>query len=146
MFYSFKKFDGFSTAFRQPNAKSHCKFLHGYALEFNAYFKGELDSNNWVVDFGGLKEFKEILSYWFDHTIVIDKDDSIMNELKELEAKGYLQLRIMNGVGTEKFAEFVGKALMIYLKKHTGDRVKLDRVECWEHSKNMASFSPNETV
>ena len=35
----------------------------------------ELDENNWVVDFGGLKGLKEKLKNQFDHTTCIAADD-----------------------------------------------------------------------
>ena len=57
--YSTKKYGherGLSAAFRQWRAESHCRFMHGYSLEFGFVFGAhELDENNWVVDFGGLK-------------------------------------------------------------------------------------------
>ena len=143
---SYKKFDGFSTCFRQAKADSHCKYLHGYSLEFHCYFAGDLDKCNWVVDFGSFKDFKEKLKYWFDHTTVIDKDDVHKNTFKELQDKGLIQLRIMNGVGCEKFAEFVGKELQQYLIETQGSRIKLEKVLCFEHSKNMASYTPDETI
>ncbi len=34
-----------------------------------------LDDRNWVMDFGGLKAFKEWSEHMFDHTLVIAKDD-----------------------------------------------------------------------
>ena len=54
---------GLSTAFRQWRAHSHCSKLHGYSLAFKFEFgTNELDSTNWVVDFGGLKSLKSIFS------------------------------------------------------------------------------------
>ena len=47
---------GLSAVFRQLHADSHCRFLHGYSLQFKFTFGcDELDEKNWVVDFGGLK-------------------------------------------------------------------------------------------
>ena len=44
-----------STAFRQPFAQSHCKYLHGYRLQAKFWFEADkLDENSWVVDFGSL--------------------------------------------------------------------------------------------
>jgi 6-pyruvoyltetrahydropterin/6-carboxytetrahydropterin synthase len=55
-FKSTKLYDGFSTVFRQPTAEgTHCKFLHGYGTSFRVTFEGELDSRNWVFDYGGMK-------------------------------------------------------------------------------------------
>ena len=63
-YYSSKKYGherGFSAEFRQWKADSHCKYMHGYSLEFEFEFgANELDEKNWVVDFGGLKE----LEFW----------------------------------------------------------------------------------
>jgi 6-pyruvoyltetrahydropterin/6-carboxytetrahydropterin synthase len=75
-FQSTKLVEGFSTCFRQPKAKSHCKFLHGYALKFKIVFQGDLDDCNWVIDFGFMKKSKtKILENdclfsvkeWFDY-------------------------------------------------------------------------------
>src|SRR4051812_23270084 len=53
---------GLSAAFRQHPADSHCNQLHGYALEVSACFEADsLDHRNWVIDFGGLKDFKRWL-------------------------------------------------------------------------------------
>ena len=77
-FISTKRFSGFTCCFRQWRAKhTHCSFLHGYAISFKVYFEGDLDENNWVWDFGGMKRAKnkidgmrpdEWIKYMFDHT------------------------------------------------------------------------------
>ena len=75
---STKKFDGYSTAFRQWRAKhSHCQFVHGYAMEFLVTFEGSLDELNWVCDFGCFKRngIKDHMKYMFDHTTIVAKDD-----------------------------------------------------------------------
>jgi 6-pyruvoyltetrahydropterin/6-carboxytetrahydropterin synthase len=39
---------------------SHCSLLHGYSIGIKLIFESEtLDDRNWVMDFGGLKAFKE---------------------------------------------------------------------------------------
>jgi 6-pyruvoyl-tetrahydropterin synthase len=38
----------------------HCSLLHGYSIGIKLIFESEtLDDRNWVMDFGGLKAFKE---------------------------------------------------------------------------------------
>ena len=59
-YYSTKTYGhniGLSAVFRQPHADhSHCRFLHGYSLQFKFTFgSSDLDHRNWVQDFGGLK-------------------------------------------------------------------------------------------
>ena len=60
---SYKRFIGYSTAFRQWKADSHCSMIHGYAFAFKVWFEGELDDKGWVIDFGCFKRngVKEII-------------------------------------------------------------------------------------
>ena len=78
-YFSLKKYGherGLSAAFRQWRADSHCKFLHGYSLEFEFEFGAhELDERNWVYDFGDCGWIKTFLEQTFDHKLVIDKND-----------------------------------------------------------------------
>ena len=96
---------------------THCKFLHGYAIEFKVTFEGELDYRNWVWDFGGMKRSKtkidgmsakEWMDYMFDHTTVIAKDDPYLEIFSKMHEKGIIQLRVLDGpVGAEKFSEYI---------------------------------------
>ena len=85
---------GLSAVFRQPHADhSHCRFLHGYSLQFKFVFGcNELDHRNWCVDFGGLKPLKQWLEDTFDHQTVIDSNDPMKDELLLLETKGLAQI------------------------------------------------------
>ena len=110
MHYSTKRFSGYSTCFRQWRAThSHCQYLHGYAMEFKVTFDGPLDERNWVMDFGAFKHngIKEHLSYMFDHTTIVAADDPELDQFKHLESQGLIQLRVLDHVGCEKFAEYV---------------------------------------
>ena len=84
---------GLSAVFRQPNAHSHCKFLHGYSLGFKFVFGcGELDERNWVVDFGSLKPLKQWLEKKFDHKLVLALDDPMMMHFNNRPYSGILKL------------------------------------------------------
>ena len=79
-YYSTKTYGtdrGLSCCFRQWRAThSHCSTLHGYSIGIKLTFESEtLDDRNWVMDFGGLKQFKEWAETMFDHTLVIAADD-----------------------------------------------------------------------
>jgi len=150
-FQSTKVFDGFSTVFRQWQAEgTHCRFLHGYAIEFKVTFEGELDHRNWVWDFGGMKRSKtkidgmspkEWMDYMFDHTVVLANDDPEKIFFENLDAKGVIQLRLMDGpVGAERFAEFLYKKLNAFVKFETNNRVRVTRVEFFENRKNTAIY------
>jgi len=127
-----------SCAFRQWKADSHCKFIHGYRLIAKFWFAcHSLDERNWVVDFGGLKDLKNILEKQFDHTLCVAGDDPLLEGFKTLHTAGGCDLRIMpEGVGIEKTAEWCFNAADSYIRKLTNERCWVERVEVWEHEKN----------
>lgn len=141
MHYSTKIIELGSCAFRQPKAKSHCRFVHGYRLTAKFWFAAnELDENNWVVDFGGLKELKNLLQNQFDHTTCISRTDPKLDEFKRLEQAGVCDLRIMDGVGIEKFAEWCHSAADNFVGVITKLRCRCVRVEVFEHENNSAIY------
>ena len=149
-FQSTKLFDGYSTCFRQWKAEdTHCKFLHGYAVSFKVWFEGDLDKRNWVFDFGGMKRAKHKISgmapkdfftHLLDHTTIIAEDDPYLEEFKQLDTDGIIQLRILPATGCERFAEFLYDTINGFLKKETDGRVKATKVEVYEHERNSASY------
>lgn len=131
-----------SCAFRQPFAQSHCKFIHGYRLQAKFWFGcNELDANNWVVDFGGLKELKTTLETVFDHTTIVWREDPELALFKMLGEKGVIDLRIFNdGVGIEMFARFCLNQANELVTKNTNGRCNCIKVEVWEHENNSAIY------
>jgi 6-pyruvoyltetrahydropterin/6-carboxytetrahydropterin synthase len=118
---------GLSCCFRQWRSRhSHCSTLHGYSIGIKLIFESEtLDDRNWVMDFGGLKAFKEWSEWQFDHTLVVAQDDPHLNFFRQManlgdpptsgigelpngkphERGALCDLRIVPAVGCEKFAE-----------------------------------------
>jgi len=150
-FRSTKVFDGYSTVFRQWRAEgTHCKFLHGYGVSLKVWFEGDLDERNWVWDFGGMKRAKGTIDgmnpkawmdYMFDHTTVIAPDDPELDTFKELNEKGIIQLRILEGpVGAEKFAKFVFDKINTFVNEETNGRVRVIQVEFFENKRNSACY------
>lgn len=142
MFKSTKVIELGSCAFRQPSAESHCQFLHGYRLIAKFWFEAdELDQNNWVVDFGGLKKLKLEMEKMFDHTTVISADDPHIDTFRELEKKGIIVLNVMdNGVGIERFAEWCWNTANNHVQKITNGRCRCVKAEVFEHEKNSAIY------
>jgi 6-pyruvoyltetrahydropterin/6-carboxytetrahydropterin synthase len=141
-----------SCAFRQPNAahnrigagnnSERCSKIHGYLLKAKFWFNcNELDDKNWCVDFGGLKELKYKLQNQFDHTLTIDKADPLLPLFQELHDKGGCDLRIMDGVGIEKTAEYCFKIANDFVKNSTNNRCWVSKVEVWEHEANSAVYT-----
>ena len=143
---STKKFDGYSTAFRQWRAKhSHCHYIHGYAMEFLVTFEGSLDELNWVCDFGCFKRngIKDHMKYMFDHTTIVAKDDPELDSFKQLSEKGLIQLRILDHVGCEKFAKYVYDYINSKIFTETEGRVRVVKVESFEGgTNNSAIYEP----
>tara|TARA_Y100001973_G_C5209214_1_gene344228 strand:- start:15275 stop:15706 length:432 start_codon:yes stop_codon:yes gene_type:complete len=127
-----------STAFRQPKAKSHCRYIHGYNLYAKFYFESdELDENNWVVDFGSLKRLKNALRDDFDHKLVLSKSDPFLEDFKELHKKGVVDLRILDEISIEMFAEYCCNMANKMLGK---SKAKCVMVEVFEHEKNSGIY------
>ena len=134
-----------SCAFRQPNATSHCRYIHGYRLSAKFWFSAdELDENNWVVDFGGLKGLKKLMQDQFDYTTCISRTDPKLDVFKKLSEAGVCDLRIMDGVGIEKFAEYCHTVADNYVDELTDGRCNCTKVEVFEHENNSAIYECSE--
>ena len=163
---------GLSCCFRQwRSTHSHCSLLHGYSIGIKLIFESEtLDDRNWVMDFGGLKAFKEWSEYMFDHTLVIAEDDphrAMFEKMAELglqDQGGVCDVRIVEAVGCEKFSELAYKTMENILKAFqagnswflvaqdgttlkefncrypVGQGVRLRSVEVFEHNANSAVY------
>ena len=131
-----------STAFRQWRADSHCKLIHGYRLQCKLWFTAEeLDDKNWIYDFGGCKEIKNILEKQYDHTTVVAADDPELDTFKLMSEKGMIDLRIAEkGVGIERTAEWVYENANKFVTEQTNNRVRIVKVEVWEHEGNSAIY------
>lgn len=132
---------GLSACFRQPNAHSHCKFLHGYSLAFKFTFQAAaLDERNWVVDFGGLKPLKKWLEDTFDHKVVLDEQDPHIIDFHMLAEKKLAELTILDGVGVEMFAKHAYNFADKLVRDMTDGRCWVTEVECAEHGANSAIY------
>ena len=146
-FYSGKTYShatGHSCAFRQWRADSHCNLIHGYALQFELKFGGELDDRNWIVDFGGLKPLKEWLKYMFDHTYLVAEDDPELETIKMLQEKNLIDMRLVPAVGCERFAEQVFDYAQDLVNDLTDGRCWVQEVTVREHERNSATVERND--
>lgn len=111
MFVSKKMYSperGYSIAYRQWRADSHCRLIHGYAIGIEITFQSPVvDARNWVVDFGSLKEFKSFLDDHFDHTMLVASDDPEIATFKQLHEKGMCKLVEVERTGCEGLADFL---------------------------------------
>lgn len=142
-YYSTKTFThnlGLSCAFRQWRAESHCKYLHGYALEIKLVFGAQhLDERNWVVDFGSLKSLKGMLEKTFDHKVLVAEDDPEADLFHQMEDAGVCEIVWVPATGCERFAEMIFEASEVWLKDNGySPRCWVQQVEVREHSGNSA--------
>lgn len=99
---------GYSIAYRQWKADSHCRLIHGYALAFQFEFvSNTVDVRNWVADFGSFKTFKEFLDNHFDHTLLVASDDPKLATFQALHKEGLCKLVEVEKTGCEGLAEFL---------------------------------------
>jgi len=161
MFYSTKTYGndrGLSCAFRQWRAThSHCSLIHGYSLGIKLVFSSEtLDDRNWVMDFGGLKMFKEWTEHMFDHTLCVAFDDPELEFFERMNEigggynnQGLIDLRIVPGVGCEMFAKMCYDEMSNILDKLRDNAhgrypvpagVRLVSAEVFEHDANSAIY------
>jgi 6-pyruvoyltetrahydropterin/6-carboxytetrahydropterin synthase len=144
---STKTFRNLPCAHRQWKNEGHCAFVHGYSREFIIHFAAsELDKHGWVVDFGGLKELREFLVHWFDHTLLLAEDDPLLSEFKELENKGACDLRILESASIEYSAKFVYEFANELIRKKTKNRAWCYRVEVKENDKNSAIYHASDDI
>ncbi len=128
---------GFSCAFRQWSADSHCKNLHGYSLAFKVVLESPtLNINNWVYDFGNFEFLDKWLTENFDHTLLIAKDDPEFELLMNLNKKT-AKVIVLDKISCEYFAEMTFKFIQQSLSKLD---VKVVSVEVSEHESNSAGF------
>jgi len=129
---------GHSCAFRQWRADSHCNLIHGYALGFEITFEAaELNEQNWVIDFGDLGILKQYLKDTFDHTTIIANDDPEHETFLMLQNLNLINLKVMDNVGCEAFAENV---FDFCYEKFSSMRVDIKSVKVFEHGSNSAVF------
>lgn len=142
--------DAFPCAYRQwrasdkPNGAPGCNRIHGYSFSMKFYFgTNDLDVRNWAMDYGGLKELKNVLEEQFDHRLLVSSDDPHLDWYKEAERRGIATLTILPKLGCESLADMLYKYVnYIYIPDMLGAseaaRLWCFRVEVRETQNNMA--------
>ena len=142
-FLSSKKYGherGLSAAFRQWRAVSHCRFMHGYSLEFEFVFGTHaLDENNWVVDFGSLKNLEAWLRLNFDHKTLVASDDPMYSHFEGMHENGIIDMVTVEGTGCEMFAKIAMDYSDEFIQKITENRCWVESVTVREHGANSAT-------
>lgn len=151
---STKLFENYSVAIRQWKAQhSHCQLMHGYALKFKVWFASnesdidkQLDSMNWIVDYGGFKDapkgngLKSWMDDMWDHTTLIEKDDPYLDFFQSAAMEGLMKLKVMDAMGAESCAKLVFDHFNEVLANTDAGRCKVIKVECFENDNNSSIY------
>ena len=157
MFQSTKKIGPISTCHRNwkaasnPNRNSKkCAYIHGYSRWVEFTFQGELDCHQWVQDFGDCRFIKEFLEKEWDHRVLVAGNDPELETLGKLHEQGLIDLNVIPfengwGPGIEGSAKYVFDHIQPILTEKTNGRVRIAKIEIWEHDHNSASFVPEDS-
>ena len=131
---------GFSCAFRQWSAESHCSYIHGYSLGFTVTIGSDkLNQQNWVYDFGDFNFLEDWLREHFDHTLLVAINDPHKDEIKSLNKNKIARIVEVPEISCEKFAEMTFKFIDNHLNLNDYN-VKVLSVEVSEHPGNTAGY------
>jgi 6-pyruvoyltetrahydropterin/6-carboxytetrahydropterin synthase len=141
---------GYSIAYRQWKADSHCRLIHGYAIALYFEFESDtVDVRNWVADFGGFKTLKAFFDDIFDHTLLVARDDPEYATFKMLHEKGLCKMVEVEKTGCEGLSEFLYEYINDYWLKENGYRgdghkIWCRKVQVFETPDNSAGVEGHE--
>jgi 6-pyruvoyltetrahydropterin/6-carboxytetrahydropterin synthase len=98
---------------------------------------GELDENGFVIDFGKLGFLKEWFKSYFDHTLVLSKEDPLQHRYMDDEN---VKLVIVPDCSAEGLAKYIFMRASDIVTDRTAGRVLIQKVTVYEDSKNSATY------
>tara|TARA_R110000744_G_scaffold29871_6_gene70999 strand:+ start:2551 stop:2988 length:438 start_codon:yes stop_codon:yes gene_type:complete len=140
---STKIFPNYPCSHRQHLHQGHCAYVHGYSRSFHFKFEAdELDQFGFVMDFGSLKWVKAFLEDHFDHTLLINEADPLLDTFRDLARAGAAKLVVLPNVGMEGTAKWLYEELSPRFREQTLGRVRIVEIEVRENDKNSAIYIP----
>ena len=147
MHTSSKLFEHLASAYRNHKSKSDCFMLHGYSRDIFVEFGWkDLNSEDFVVDFGGLKDIKRWLEDNFDHTVVLQADDPMARTFREFSKNGDCKLTLIPCVSAEGWACYIAKYMDQKIREITKGRAWVISLEVRENSKNAAKYINSSAI
>lgn len=140
-----KQYRDLPAAHRQPFHDGHCRLIHGHNWGFDLTFAcDKLDENGFVIDVGKLKNVKEFLEYWFDHTLLLNSTDpEVVNNTESFQGwQQFSAVRIVQNCGMEGLAEMVWHTLELPEPDVRLRKLRIVSVTCHEDGKNSATYCP----
>jgi 6-pyruvoyltetrahydropterin/6-carboxytetrahydropterin synthase len=141
-----KRYTDFPFAHRSPRHDGHCRFIHGHNWTFDITFAADAtDENGFVVDFGKLHDLREALVHHFDHTLLVNRDDPMRDELEALlDANGICNLITVDDCSCEGIARLVFDITRTIITALTDERARVVSVTVYEDSNNSATWSASQ--
>jgi 6-pyruvoyltetrahydropterin/6-carboxytetrahydropterin synthase len=135
-------------AHRQPKHDGHCSLIHGHNWGFDIVFGCDvLDENGFVVDVGKLKPIKQWLEETFDHTLLLNEEDPLLDYIQQSFMRDLCRMVIVPNCGMEGLAKLVFEKVSMLLANHDAFALSVLKrtllvieVTCWEDSKNRATY------
>lgn len=87
-----------------------------------------------------MKEIKKMFSD-LDHALVLNDSDPLLQNEHFMELREFYKLRVVKDCSAEGLAHFVAENadMIVYVK--TNSRVRVEKVICFEDSKNSATWT-----
>jgi len=139
-----KSYRDLPAAHRQPNHDGHCRLVHGHNWGFDITIACDmLDENGFVLDVGKMKSVKARLEELFDHTLLINYEDPLVDNFKIMDQQGLVNLVLVPNCGMEGLAKFVCHDVQRLLEATFGTErgLQVTEVVCLEDSKNIATYT-----
>jgi len=110
--YIVEKTISFCAGHRLLNYEGKCKYLHGHNYEVKIGLSSDkLDDRGMVVDFGDIKKYvKSFIDKWWDHGLILNREDPLISILKDSNQKIYI-------VDENPTAEYMASSLFAYVKR-----------------------------
>ena len=114
--------------------EGRCRRLHGHNYRATVWVKSSrLDDNGFVIDFGELKAVEKWVDEYWDHRVLLFKDDPLV-ELGE--NKGVSVVEFEHHPTAERIAEYLARLAVRYLGVSAGSV----RVSVEETPRNVAEW------
>lgn len=134
-------------AHRQPSHQGHCALIHGHNWSFEFEFAADkLDECGFVIDFGKLKWLKDWINERFDHTLVLNESDPMLDFLNrsltapgEPENSGLAKIVTLPDCSCEGLCAYLLEQVDQLVSHQTQGRVRVIRCRVIEDSKNYAT-------
>ena len=137
-----KRWSEIPFAHRQHFHDGHCALIHGHNWSIEVEFTcAKIDLNGFVMDFGKLKGFKELISK-FDHALVLRMDDPLCCKLDD-SVCNLIEIPDASSEGLAKYF-YANFSQMLERDSEFEDArnrsVKIKRVTVFEDSKNSGTY------